>query len=286
MRLVSFDAGSGPRAGAVRADGKYADLHAADSDLPSDMAQLLALGSDGLRRAAAALNSGEPIDPATVKLLPPVPRPEKILCIGLNYADHARETGKEPPPEPVVFNKFVTALRASGDAIVLPRLSNQVDFEAELVAVIGKGGRHIAKEKALAHVAGYTCGNDVSARDWQNHKPGRQWLLGKSFDSFAPFGPELVTADEVGDPGDLRIRLRIDGQTMQDSRTSQLIFGVAELVSYISGVCTLSPGDLIFTGTPPGVGFARKPPVFLQPGNVVEVELERIGVLRNSVTAE
>jgi 2-keto-4-pentenoate hydratase/2-oxohepta-3-ene-1,7-dioic acid hydratase in catechol pathway len=250
------------------------------------MAKLLEMGGEGLLRAAAALAAGKPRDMAQVKLLPPVPRPEKIFCIGLNYADHARETGKEPPPEPVVFSKFVTALRADGESIVLPRLSDQVDFEAELVAVIGAGGRHIPKERALAHVAGYTCGNDVSARDWQNQKPGRQWLLGKSFDSFAPLGPALVTADEVGDAGNLRISLRIDGRTMQDSCTSQLIFGVADLVSYLSGVCTLSPGDLIFTGTPPGVGFARNPPVFLQSGNVVEVEIERVGILRNSVVRE
>ncbi len=286
MRLVSYASDSGPRAAAIRPDGSYVDLHRADASLPTDMAQLLALGRDGLRRAAAAMDVGPAIDPAGIKLLAPVPRPEKIFCIGLNYADHARETGKEPPPEPVVFSKFVTAVRGPGEAIVLPRLSEQVDFEAELVAVIGTGGRHIPADRALAHVAGYTCGNDVSARDWQNHKPGRQWLLGKSFDSFAPLGPELVTADEVRDAGDLRIQLRIDGQTMQDSRTSQLIFGVAQLISYISGVCTLSPGDLIFTGTPPGVGFARKPPIFLRPGNVVEVEIERVGLLRNRVTAE
>jgi 2-keto-4-pentenoate hydratase/2-oxohepta-3-ene-1,7-dioic acid hydratase in catechol pathway len=241
------------------------------------------MGRDGLRRAAAAIESGSRIDRDKVRLLPPVPRPEKIICIGLNYADHARETGKEAPAEPVVFNKLQTALRAAGDPIVLPRLSSKVDYEAELVVVIGARGRHIAKEKALEHVAGYTCGNDVSARDWQAQKPGGQWLLGKSFDSFAPLGPELVTADEVGDAGNLAIRLAINGRTMQDSRTSQLIFGVRELVSYISGVCTLAPGDLIYTGTPSGVGFARKPPIFLQAGDTVEVEIEKIGVLRNPV---
>jgi 2-keto-4-pentenoate hydratase/2-oxohepta-3-ene-1,7-dioic acid hydratase in catechol pathway len=250
------------------------------------MPELLALGSDSLRRASKAATAGRPLDSSSVRLLPPVPRPEKIICIGLNYADHAKETGKEAPPEPVVFNKFFTALRAAGEPIVLPRLTNKVDYEAELVAVIGIGGRHISQDKALTHVAGYTCGNDVSARDWQAHKPGGQWLLGKSFDSFAPLGPALVTADEVGNAGDLRISLRINGRTMQDSRTSQLIFGIAQLVSYVSGVCTLSPGDLIFTGTPSGVGFARKPPVYLQPGDTVEVEIENIGILKNPVVAE
>ncbi|HZZ28043.1 MAG TPA: fumarylacetoacetate hydrolase family protein [Pirellulales bacterium] len=286
MRLISYASASGPRVAAVLPNGFYVDLQQADSSLPSDITQLLALGHDGLRRAALAVTHGQAINPAEVQLLPPVPRPEKIFCIGLNYADHARETGKQPPPEPVVFNKFVTALRAAGEPIVLPRLSEKVDYEAELVVVIGKPGRHIPKQQALEHVAGYTCGNDISARDWQNHKPGGQWLLGKSFDSFAPLGPELVTADELPDAGNLQISLRINGHTMQDSRTSQLIFGVADLISYISGVCTFSPGDLIYTGTPPGVGFARKPPVYLQPGDVVEVEIERIGKLRNPVVAE
>ncbi|HEY2883046.1 MAG TPA: fumarylacetoacetate hydrolase family protein [Pirellulales bacterium] len=286
MRLVSFAAADGPRTGAVRADGSIVDLHATDANLPTAITDLLAMGAEGLAKAATALNAGKPISRASVKLLPPVPKPEKIICIGLNYADHAKETGKEPPPEPVVFNKFFTALRADGEPIVIPRLTNKVDYEAELVAVIGVGGRHIPKGKALSHVAGYTCGHDVSARDWQAHKPGGQWLLGKSFDSFAPLGPELVTSDEVGNAGDLHIMLRINGRTMQDSRTSQLIFDVAHLVSYISGVCTLNPGDLIYTGTPPGVGQARKPPVFLQPGDVVEVEIERLGILRNPVVGE
>ena len=169
---------------------------------------------------------------------------------------------------------------------MLPKLSQEVDYEAELVAVIGRGGRHIPRDAALDHVAGYCCGHDVSARDWQLRKPGGQWLLGKSFDSFAPFGPELVTSDEVGDAGNLRIQLRINGRTMQDSTTAQLIFSVAELVAYVSGVCTLAPGDVIFTGTPAGVGVARKPPVFLQAGDTVEVEIERLGLLRNRVVAE
>lgn len=286
MRIISFSTPSGPRAAALRPDGSYVDLHAADPTLPAAVPELLTLGAEGLRRADAAAARGQAIDPKTVQLLAPVPRPEKVICIGLNYADHARETGKEPPPEPVVFSKFVTALRAHGDPIVLPRLSSKIDYEAELVAVIGRTGRHIPRDEALSYVAGYTCGHDVSARDWQAHKPGGQWLLGKTFDSFAPCGPHLVTADELGDPGDLHISLRINGRTMQDSRTSQLIFGVAELVSYISGVCTLTPGDLIFTGTPAGVGVARQPPVYLQPGDIVEVEIERIGVLRNPVIAE
>jgi 2-keto-4-pentenoate hydratase/2-oxohepta-3-ene-1,7-dioic acid hydratase in catechol pathway len=285
MRFVTYQSSRGPRVAAVQ-NGQYIDLQEADSTLPDSMIGLLTLGAAGLSKAAAALAKGRSIDPATVRVLAPVPQPQKIICVGLNYADHAKETNKERPPEPILFSKFSTAVRAHGESIVLPAVSKEVDYEAELVAVIGRGGRHIQKDKALEHVAGYCCGHDVSARDWQLRKPGGQWLLGKSFDTFAPFGPELVTADEVGDVSDLKIQLRLNGQTMQDSRTSQLIFGVPELVSYISTVCTLVPGDLIFTGTPGGVGAARKPPVFMKPGDVAEVEIERIGVLRNPVVAE
>ena len=282
MRLISYLSPTGPRVAGVREDG-YVDLQQADPTLPGGMKGLLALGPAGLKRAATAIASGRPFEKANTKLLAPVPDPQKIICIGLNYADHARETKKEPPPEPVVFCKFATAVRAHGEAIVLPPVSKEVDYEAELVAVIGRQGRNIAKENALEHVVGYCCGHDVSARDWQQRKPGGQWLLGKSFDTFAPFGPELVTADEVGDAGQLHIQLRLNGQTMQDSNTNQLIFTVADLVAYVSQVCTLLPGDLIFTGTPGGVGAARKPQVFLQPGDTVEVEIEKIGVLKNPV---
>lgn len=284
MRLISYLSPFGPRV-AVKQNSGYIDLHEADSSLPTSMREFLQLGNDGLRRAEAILKSGQTTTPVTT-LMAPVPDPGKIICVGLNYADHAKESGSEPPPEPVIFNKFGTAVCAHDDAIVLPQLSNQVDYEAELVVVIGSGGRGIAVDDALSRVAGYCCGHDVSARDWQLHKPGKQWLLGKSFDTFAPFGPELVTADEVDDPGNLRIQLRLNGETMQDSSTRQLIFSVAELVSYVSGVCTLYPGDVIFTGTPPGVGVARKPPRFLQPGDNVEVEIEKLGILRNKVTSE
>jgi 2-keto-4-pentenoate hydratase/2-oxohepta-3-ene-1,7-dioic acid hydratase in catechol pathway len=285
MRLISYQTPSGSRIAARRGDD-YVDLHAADASIPTSMNDFLAGERAMLDRAAAALAKGQPLARDKLKLLAPLPAPQKIICVGLNYADHARETGKEPPPEPVIFCKFPTAVSAHGDPIVLPHLSNEVDYEAELVAVIGRGGRHIPVEQALNHVAGYTCGHDVSARDWQQRKPGGQWLLGKSFDTFAPVGPELVTVDEAGDVSNLRISLRINGRTMQDSRTSQLIFSVAKLVSYVSGVCTLAPGDVIFTGTPPGVGAARKPPVFLKPGDIVEVEIERIGLLRNPVVGD
>lgn len=285
MRFVSYQSSTGPRVAGVRAEG-YVDLQAADATLPTSLKALLELGNEGLTRAQRAIDSGTAIATSSVKLLPPVVDPEKIICIGLNYADHAAETGAKIPSEPVIFNKFPTALRAHGDAIELPLVSNEVDYEAELVVVIGRGGKHIPREQALSHIAGYACGHDVSARDWQKGKPGGQWLMGKSFDSFGPLGPELVTADEVGDPGNLTVSLRLNGETMQHSTTKQLIFPVDYLVSYLSQCVTLKPGDLIYTGTPPGVGMARKPPVWLKPGDVVEVEVEKVGLLRNPVVAE
>jgi 2-keto-4-pentenoate hydratase/2-oxohepta-3-ene-1,7-dioic acid hydratase in catechol pathway len=218
-----------------------------------------------------------------VRLLPPIPDPPKIVCIGLNYRDHAAESGAPIPKEPVLFSKYATALIGHGAPIVLPPVSQEVDYEAELVIVIGKRGRHVNKDQAMSYVAGYTIGHDVSARDWQLKKDGKQWMVGKTFDTFAPTGPHLVTTDEVPDPHSLPIRLRLNGQRMQESTTKQMIFGVGEIVAYLSQVFTLEPGDLIFTGTPPGVGFARKPPVFLKPGDVAEVEIEGLGVLRNPV---
>ena len=284
MRLVTYRGPNGPRAAGIRG-GQYVDLQQADSALPASLKELLAAGPAALDRAAAAIARGAPFGPQGVELLAPIPDPQKVICIGLNYADHARESGVAPPPEPVLFNKFPTAIVGPEAPIVLPSCSDQVDYEAELVVVIGRGGRNIAREQALSHVAGYCPGHDVSARDWQLKKPGGQWLLGKSFDSFAPFGPALVTTDEAGDPGQLRIQMRVNGQTLQDSSTNQLIFPIDHLIAYISQVCTLVPGDVIFTGTPPGVGMARKPPIFLKPGDVAEVEVEGLGVLRNPVVA-
>jgi len=286
VRWVSVATDRGPRACGL-VEGQYVDVNAADSEMPSSLRELLARGPDVHRRAWSALRSG-PVtyEPAKTRLLPPVPDPRKIICIGLNYRDHAAESGVPVPPEPVLFSKYPTTLIGHLDRIVLPRVSHAVDYEAELVVVIGQGGKHISREKAREHIGGYTIGHDVSARDWQFNKPAKQWMAGKTFDTFAPTGPELVTPDEVPDPHNLGIRLRLNGQTMQDSSTSQLIFGVEELIAYLSQIVTLEPGDLIFTGTPPGVGMARKPPVWLKPGDVVEVEIDRLGILRNSVIAE
>jgi 2-keto-4-pentenoate hydratase/2-oxohepta-3-ene-1,7-dioic acid hydratase in catechol pathway len=285
MRLISYLTDEGPRLAGVRQDG-YVDLNRTDSSIPAAAKAFLAEGPAAVTRAREALANGDALSPDDLRLAPPIPDPQKIICVGLNYADHAAESGAKVGDEPVIFNKFPTALAAHGDPIRLPKVGAHVDYEAELVAVIGVGGKNISRGAALDHVAGYACGHDVSARDWQKDKPGGQWLLGKSFDGFAPLGPELVTADEVGNPHELDIRLRLNGQVMQDSNTAQLIFCVDVLVSYISQVCTLMPGDLIYTGTPPGVGMARKPPVLLKAGDVVEVEIEKIGVLRNTVVME
>jgi 2-keto-4-pentenoate hydratase/2-oxohepta-3-ene-1,7-dioic acid hydratase in catechol pathway len=263
----------------------YVDIQATRPDLPATVRRLLEGGPAALCGAAEAAERPDAVryPAAAVRLLPPVPDPPKIFCIGLNYRDHAAESGAPIPREPVLFSKFATALIGPETPIVLPPVSREVDYEAELVLVVGKAGRFVKAATALEYLAGYTIGHDVSARDWQLKKDGKQWLAGKTFDTFAPTGPHLVTADEVPDPHNLAIRLRLNGQTMQDSSTRQMIFPAADLLAYVSQVVTLQPGDLVFTGTPPGVGVARKPPVFLKPGDVVEVEVERLGVLRNPV---
>jgi 2-keto-4-pentenoate hydratase/2-oxohepta-3-ene-1,7-dioic acid hydratase in catechol pathway len=212
---------------------------------------------------------------------PPIPRPGKIICVGLNYRDHAAESNMPVPSSPVTFSKYVTSVTGPGTPIVLPRSSRQVDYEAEMAIVIGRRAKHVAIERAFDHVLGYMNFNDVSARDFQF--ADGQWQRGKACDTFAPIGPFILSRDLAGDPHALRIQLRLNGQTMQDSSTAQLIFGVDHIVSFLSQTVTLEPGDVIATGTPPGVGFARKPPVFLKVGDVVEVEVDGLGVLSNTV---
>lgn len=211
------------------------------------------------------------------------PRPSKIICVGLNYRDHARESGQELPQRPLLFAKWPSALIGDGDSIELPEVSDQVDYEAELALVIGTRARAVDRERALEVVSGVACLNDVSARDIQ-FQDG-QWTRAKSFDSFCPVGA-IVPLKEVGDLSDLRIRCLLNGQVMQDSRTSEMVFDPAEVIAFASAHMTLEPGDLIATGTPAGVGFARKPPVFLRPGDEVTVEIEGIGRLANPVTAK
>src|SRR5262245_9172452 len=284
MRLSTIHTTSGPRAAAL-VGTHYVDLHATDRNLPASVRGLLEAGPGTLRLAdeTSRREAAVRFPAAEVKLAPPIPDPNKILCIGLNYRDHAEETGAPIPRDPVVFSKFNTALLGPGEPIVLPPVSQKVDYEAELVLVIGKKGKAIPKEKALEHLAGCMVGHDVSARDWQLEKDGKQWLAGKTFDTFAPCGPYLVTLDEIADPHNLGIRLRLNGQSMQDSNTRQMIFRADDLIAYLSQVVTLLPGDLIFTGTPPGVGIARKPQVWLKAGDVCEVEIDSLGVLTNPV---
>ena len=216
-----------------------------------------------------------------VQWLPPIRQPQKIICVGRNYADHAAEMGSSVEDLPVIFNKFPTAISGPDSQIVLPEHAESVDFEAELVVVIGRPGSRIPIEHAWQYVLGYCCGNDVSARDWQKGKPGGQWLLGKTFDGFAPIGPWVVTPDEL-DPQDQELRLYLNGQLMQQDRTANLIFKIDFLISHVSRFCTLCAGDLLFTGTPAGVGAGRRPPVFLQPGDETVVEISGIGSLKNT----
>lgn len=286
MRLATLKTGTGllpAGVGGVPGAEWYVDLRRADPSLPASLREILAL--DGwLSRCQAAFEKGTRDGLLLAgQLLAPIPDPPKVICIGLNYRDHAIESGMEIPGEPVCFSKFGNTIIGPDQAIRLPRVAKQVDFEAELVAVIGKRAYEVPRERALEYVAGYCNGHDVSARDWQIGKPGKQWLLGKTPDTFAPLGPWLVTADEIPNPHQLPIKFRLNGQTVQDSNTSQLIFGVDELVAYLSQLITLEPGDVIFTGTPHGVGMGRKPQLWLKSGDLCEVEVAGLGILRNPV---
>jgi 2-keto-4-pentenoate hydratase/2-oxohepta-3-ene-1,7-dioic acid hydratase in catechol pathway len=251
--------------------------------LPQAVEFVATLGGDVIGNGTrAAPNAIVPL--ADVRLLAPVPRPGKLICIGLNYRDHAAESNVAVPTTPVTFSKYTTAVIEPAAPVILPAASQQVDYEAELAVVIGRRAKHVPRERAFHHVLGYTNLNDVSARDLQF--ADKQWQRGKSCDTFAPMGPAVVTTDEIPDPHALRIRLRLNGETMQDSSTSQLIFGVDQLIAFLTETVTLEPGDVIATGTPSGVGFARKPPVYLTPGDIMEVEVEGLGILSNPVLAE
>ena len=304
MRLVTFEtrsvASHDPaqrqrqlRHGALLEDGRVLDLQhtACGVPLPSDPlgwydldgATLRAVGAllGDAPRLARASASGAALDVHEVRVGPPVPRPGKVICIGLNYRDHAIESGMAIPERPLIFSKFPSCVIGPEDTIQLPLDSQQVDYEAELGVVIGRRVSRCTRPEAAAAVLGYMNLNDVSARDFQF--ADGQWQRGKACDTFCPTGPFLATTDEVHDPHTLRIRCRVDGVTLQDSTTAQLIFGVPEIVEDLARVFTLEPGDIIATGTPPGVGFARKPPVWLRTGNRVEIEIERLGVLGNPV---
>ena len=283
MRIVHFEKGGIPGIAADDGSGWHG-LNERESGFPGTLPELITQGTD-LLRTGRELLSKPAIDLNAVRILPPVPKPPKILCVGLNYDDHLEESGLKKPVYPEIFARFATSLIAHGEPIRQPPESTALDYEAELAVVIGRGGRRISRDKALDHVAAYSLFNDATIRDFQLRTP--QWTMGKNFDGTGAFGPWLVTPDALP-PGasGLRIQGRLNGRVMQDTSTDRLIFNVATLIELISVAITLEPGDVIITGTPGGVGAARKPPVFMQPGDVFEVEIEKIGVLSNAVQRE
>lgn len=287
MKLVTLVLERGERRlGVVDGEAKRVlDLTRAHPSLALPSCDGLVADADTLmphvRKAVETADDSQWAALTSVRIGAPLRRPGKIIAIGLNYRDHAEEQKLTPPERPVVFAKFASAIIDPGEAIEIPPASASIDYEVELAVVIGRRGRAIAPEKAHAHVFGYTIINDITARDLQ--KSDRQWVRAKSFDTFCPMGPMLVTADEVAFPPCLDLRLRVNGELRQSSNTSQLIFDVATLVSYLSDAFTLEPGDIISTGTPAGVGVYRDPPVFLQPGDVVEAEIDGLGTLSNPV---
>ncbi|MEJ8848625.1 fumarylacetoacetate hydrolase family protein [Variovorax rhizosphaerae] len=284
MRFIAFTNDHGQPALGARIGDELVDLTALG--LPASLDELLRQGEAGMQAARDAIASATTRSPiAGLQYLPPVLNPAKAFAIGLNYIDHAAENNFDPPKHPVVFQRYVSSWVGHESPLQRPKVSTQFDYEAELVAVIGKGGRYIPKEEALDHVAGYSLFNDGSIRDYQLRT--NQWTLGKNFDNSGSFGPEFVTADEVpaGASG-LQLTCRLNGRVLQDANTRDMIFDVATLVSACSEAMALQPGDIIITGTPSGVGLARKPQVWMKPGDVCEVEIEGLGVLRNAIVDE
>ena len=284
MRFLTFEQGGLVRPGVLADATTVVDL----SLIGCHSLLELISGSDEWSAKASKLYVNSPQDSrhklTSVKLMAPIPKPRKLICVGLNYREHAIETNTEIPTVPTIFNKFATAVIGPGDNIVLPKVSKMPDYEAELAFVIGKGGRHIKAANWRDHVFGYTIVNDVTGRDYQ--RATSQWLMGKTFDTFAPMGPWIVTADEIPDPHALDIQLEIDGEMLQNSNTRELIFKIPELIEFLSSVFTLEPGDIVSTGTPSGVGVARTPQRFLKPNEIVTVRIPAIGELTNPTVAE
>ena len=286
MKFITFKSKQGYKVGALISNDQIVDLTSLVSDRPltaADVSKCFDLESGFLDEARDAVKNKNSVTArlGDITVAASVPAPGKIICIGLNYRDHAEESGMAIPEKPVIFSKFSSCIIAPNEHIVVPGESTQTDYEAELAVIIGRRAWNVKREDAMNYVFGYANFNDVSARDFQF--ADSQWQRGKSCDTFAPIGPFIATADEIPDPQDLSIKLRLNGQLMQDSDTKQMIFGVAELIEYLSRYFTLEPGDVIATGTPPGVGFARKPPVYLKDGDVAEVEIAGLGVLSNPV---
>ena len=277
MRLLAFALAGDPqrpRLGRRNADG----VHDLTDALGSDLGTLIVSGVDPGDAA------GPLVDPAEMALLAPLPRPGKIICVGLNYHDHCREQGIDPPAYPILFSKFANAVAHPGQVVVRPRATDRLDLECELGVVIGRRAKSVGREAAMEHVFGYTVVNDVTMRDLQ--REDSQWLRAKGSDGFAPMGPEVVTRDEIADPQRLGVRSSVNGETWQDSSTSEMVFDVATLVAFASRTITLEPGDLIATGTPAGVGHFRDPPRYLHDGDVMRCEIDGIGAIENRVADE
>ncbi len=285
MRFLTFRANGRNGLAASRDGADFRGLMQGDAGYPGSLDSLIKGSARDVAAAAEKLRCGRPVDPSSVEVLQPLQSPGKIICVGLNYRDHAGESGMQVPDYPTLFARFASSLIPHGAPIIRPAESERLDYEGELVAVIGKGGRRISQTDALDHVAGYSIFNDASIRDFQLRTP--QWTMGKNFDATGAFGPVFVTADALpsGARG-LKIETRLNGTVMQSATTDDLIFDVATLVSLISVGITLEPGDIIVTGTPSGVGAARKPPVYMKSGDVCEIEIEQIGTLRNRIVDE
>jgi 2-keto-4-pentenoate hydratase/2-oxohepta-3-ene-1,7-dioic acid hydratase in catechol pathway len=285
MRFISFADGGRPGIGIATADGEFRGQLAGSDGYPGDLLHLLRAGRDGMASAHGRLRRAPVLDPERINFLPPLAAPPKIICVGLNYAAHAAESPYEVPTYPTLFARFASSMVGHRAPIVRPRVSTQLDYEGEMVVVIGRPGRHIPMQRALEHVAGYSIFNDGSLRDYQFKSP--QWTVGKNFDGTGAFGPSFVTADEIpaGARG-LRLQTRLNGAVMQSASTDDLLFDVQALISIISEAMTLETGDIIVSGTPAGVGAGRKPPVWMKAGDICEVEIEGLGVLSNPIVDE
>ncbi|MEP0070143.1 fumarylacetoacetate hydrolase family protein [Pyruvatibacter sp.] len=282
MKLATFTYGGTTRIGKV-VDDKIIDLSKAAPSLPTDMISFLAAG-DAAMAAAQKADSADAIALSDVTLEAPIMKPGKVMAIGLNYGDHVKESGLDTPENQIWFTKSPTGCVGEGADVLKPAVSDMVDWEAELVLVVGKRARNVPRDRAHEIVAGYCCGNDISVRDWQFHSP--QFTIGKSFDTHGPIGPWLTTSDEVGDPHDLDIKCLVNGEVMQSSNTQHLIYDCFDQIAQLTQVMTLEPGDIIFTGTPGGVGIAMKPPRFMKVGDKVTIEIEKLGSITNTLVAE
>lgn len=289
LRLLQFCelGGAGKqRVGVQLEGGRVVDVTAVDSSIPTDMRTFLQDFDVNTAAASRAIQNAldrNILQPDAYDLKAPIYDPQKLICIGLNYRDHCAEQNIKVPEEPLIFSKFSSSITEPNGAVELSDLVKELDFEVELAFVMSKAGRNIKAADAMSYVAGYTVAHDVSARDWQMKKNGGQWLIGKTFDTYCPLGPAIVTTAAISDPHNLGIRCRLNGETVQDSNTNQLVHKTQDLVAWISQFVTFQPGDVILTGTPPGVGVFRKPPLFMKKGDVVECEIDEIGTIRNVI---